>query len=105
MTIRELLPKIGITPEMLSKQCSIIGNLDADVDTQKGYTLHLQDIRTFDAIQAVEIYPHCRWTDGLDKPVYFDWGSNGRNAAVYLKAKWTPKKPLFSSDGYNVWIT
>lgn len=77
MKISELLPIIGIMPEMLSKDLRSSG-MDLNID--KGYEVRKMGIRTFDAIQVVKIYPNVDWTDGTCRP---KWVTD--YASIYLR--------------------
>ena len=65
MCIKDVLPQLGINDNMIE---DVIGNLQLSVD--KGYEIRKQDIRTYDAIQMVTIYPKVDWTDGTCRPAY-----------------------------------
>ena len=65
MTIRDLLPTMGITSDMIE---DAFGCLDHNID--KGYAIRKMPIKTGRAIQAITIYPFIMWTDGTCRPDY-----------------------------------
>ena len=75
-TVKDLLQKLGITEVDLSKQCRVIGNLELEIKDNPNYkdgdnyAIKVTNIRTFDALQSLTIYPYVKWTDGSFRPAY-----------------------------------
>ena len=63
MYIIDLLPKLGITEEMIERT---IGDLALSISN--GYEIRTKDIRTGAAIQMIDIHPNVYWTDGTCRP-------------------------------------
>jgi sulfur carrier protein ThiS len=83
MTIRDILPELGISEDMIVK---VNGDIDALID--KGYALRKQNILTGDMIQVVDVYPNVDWTDGTCRPTYGLGGwETGRGANIYLNTR------------------
>jgi len=76
MTVRELLPTIGIIESVIDE---VIGNLEMSVS--RGYDIKSRGIRTDNKVQVVTVSPNVKWTDGTCRPAY---GGREYEVTIYL---------------------
>lgn len=88
MTIVDLLPIIGISPEDIS---DTLGNMDLTILQGEYASIQIKNVRRSyhdNDSQAVKIYPAIPWTDGTCRPAY---GSLEYGAVIYLKKRMLPE--------------
>lgn len=83
MTIRDILPKLGIDESMIVMAS---GDIDAEIDN--GYELQKTDILTGNMVQIIKVHPNVGWSDGTFRPTYGLGGwKSGQGATLYLNAR------------------
>jgi hypothetical protein len=67
MTIRELLPQLGITKDII---VDIIGEQNLGYELKNGYEIRRKNIKTGKAVEMVSIHPNILWTDSCYRPYW-----------------------------------